>query len=240
MQNIYEVLASLLDRGAPLTVIEIGAHDGSDSYKLRGLLPNCRLFSFEPDPRNVAAIRARGFDRFTTLIESAVGDRDGTAEFHLSQADMAHPSRPQWLRDENWAGSSSLKRPKEHLKDHPWCRFDTTATVPIVRLDTFVRTQGLDRVDFIWADVQGAEDLVIAGAQETLGRTRYFYTEYDQRAMYEGQINLDTIRQRLPGGPEAWRVAARWPHDALMENLSLAPQQGRVAAPAGAAQPASA
>lgn len=225
MPSIYEVLASVFNRAAELTIIEIGAHDGSDTYKLRALFPAARLYSFEPDPRNIAAIRTRGFDRLTRLVEAAVGDCDGEAEFHLSGADMAHPGRPAWLRDEHWAGSSSLKRPEQHLKDHPWCRFDRTARVPITRLDTFTRREGLGSIDFVWADVQGAEDLLVAGAQETLARTRLFYTEYDQRAMYEGQINLETILGRLPGPAQAWRIAARWPHDVLFENLAWAASQ---------------
>jgi hypothetical protein len=43
-------------------------------------------------------------------------------------------------------------------------------------------------VDFMWVDVQGAEDLVFTGAKDVLSRTRYVYTEY-ATDLYEGQLN---------------------------------------------------
>jgi hypothetical protein len=47
--------------------------------------------------------------------------------------------------------------------------------------------------------VHGAEiDLVQAGA-ETLARTRYFYTEYHDHELYEGQVILGKLLGLLPG-----------------------------------------
>ena len=79
------------------------------------------------------------------------------------------------------------------------------------------------KVDWIWCDVQGAEDLVIAGGQETLARTRFFYTEYIECEAYEGQIGRDEIHRRLPG---TWRIAEdyrQWAQggDCLFENLTV-------------------
>ena len=43
-------------------------------------------------------------------------------------------------------------------------------TVPTITLDQFVHERNLARVDFIKADIEGAERLMLAGAQETLRR----------------------------------------------------------------------
>ena len=46
----------------------------------------------------------------------------------------------------------------------------STALVPTITLDQFVHERNLARVDFIKADIEGAERLMLAGAQETLRR----------------------------------------------------------------------
>jgi hypothetical protein len=61
--------------------------------------------------------------------------------------------------------------------------------VPYARLDGVESLQGA-HIDSMWVDVQGAEDLVFAGAQETLRCTKYLYTEYCNQELYEGQLNL--------------------------------------------------
>ncbi len=46
--------------------------------------------------------------------------------------------------------------------------------------------------------MQGAEEQLIRCGLETLAKTRYFYTEYDDRELYENQINLKTIQSLIP------------------------------------------
>ena len=42
--------------------------------------------------------------------------------------------------------------------------------VPVITLDAFVAEKGIERVDFIKMDVEGAEPMVIAGARRTIER----------------------------------------------------------------------
>ncbi|MBN8598350.1 MAG: FkbM family methyltransferase [Planctomycetes bacterium] len=216
MNPIYPILSSILNTSDKLTIIECGAHDGSDSYSLRRTFPHASIFSFEPDPRNIAKIRERGIDRVVDLNAAAVGDRDGTAPFHLSSANMTKQC-PEWIRSPEWSGSSSLKQPAQHLEIHPWCEFNQTLEVPILRLDTFGAVKGITNLDLIWADVQGAEDLLIAGAQKMLATTSYFYTEYSEVHEYQDQLGLAQIMTRLPG---LWEVVRRFPYDVLFRNVS--------------------
>jgi len=71
-------------------------------------------------------------------------------------------------------------------------------------LDNVAARMQIAKVDWIWCDVQGAEDLVIAGGLKTFARTRFFYTEYIEVEAYVGQIGRDEIHRRLPG---RWRIA---------------------------------
>ncbi|MDR0409176.1 MAG: FkbM family methyltransferase [Spirochaetaceae bacterium] len=45
---------------------------------------------------------------------------------------------------------------------------DTTEKIEIITLDKFVHEQGLKRLDFIKADIEGAERDMLKGAKETL------------------------------------------------------------------------
>lgn len=184
--------------------------------RLRRAFPNAHLFSFEPDPRNIHAMRQNGAARLTTLVEAAVADQDGPREFHLSSAELA--GAPSWVKTTEYSGSSSLKRPAHHTFAHPWCKFESSITVRGLTLDTFVSAHEIDRIDFMWADVQGAEDLLIAGGQQALSRTEFLYTECVENSEYQGQIGLDEILRRLPG---AWELVERFPYDALLRNRTL-------------------
>ena len=230
MNPIYQELPALLnvDSGTPLTVIEIGAADGGDTRNLRFTLPHATIYAFEPDPRNLYLIKKDGTDKVAHVIEAAVGDRDGTAEFRLSSG--APPKGHPLHGVKTWSWSSSLKAPSKHREIYPWIKFDQVARVPIIKLDTFCAQRGIGSIDFLWADVQGAEDQLIAGGAEAFKRVRYFYTEYNDVELYEGQIPLSEIIARLnaltggpgvsggSGGTATWSIVKRWGEDVLLRN----------------------
>jgi FkbM family methyltransferase len=185
----------------PKLFLELGAHRGTDTTWLADL-PGVTLHAFEPDPRNHQPPRPN-----VTLHRAAIADRDGRGPLLLS--------RRGWGQE--WTHSSSIKRPKNHLHRFP-VTFGGAVDVELVTLDTFCRERGLDGVDFIWADVQGAEGELIRGGRQTLRRTRYLYTEYSDDELYEDQPTLTEILALLPD----FRVVELWPEDVLLENRRLA------------------
>lgn len=139
------------------------------------------MYAWEPDPRNVAVIKGKQFG--IELCEAAVGDRDGFATLYLSTADR-----------DKWTQSNSIRKPYAHLAVHPEIRFRETVTVPVVRLDSFFNARGWpSAIDLIWCDVQGSEGDVVIGGAKTLARTQFFYTEFDNRELYEGQPSLGQL-----------------------------------------------
>jgi FkbM family methyltransferase len=217
---IYAQLASLIPQSPTPVIIECGCHVGVDTQRLRDTFPTARLIAVEPDPRNLIHLSSRGVTSIAEVLPMAVSDRDGSATFHLSEADLS-TDHPSWVKSREYSGSSSLKRPAEHTAQHPWCVFEKSVEVPTITLDTLARERSLDRIDLIWADVQGAEDLLIAGGQTALARTRYLYTEFSDTEVYQGQIPLAKILERLPGGPSAWSIVEKFPYDVLLRNDRL-------------------
>lgn len=81
-------------------------------------------------------------------------------------------------------------------------------------LDTWCYEEGVNFIDFIWADVQGAEADLIKGGHTALRQTRYLYTEYNNQEFYEGQASLRKILKLLP----EFEVVSRYDNDVLLRN----------------------
>lgn len=222
-------IAQLLsDRPNPV-VLEIGCNDGTDSMPLYNAIAGVRLFCFECDPRPLqrfysrldptyaykpgcGALLLEGPNKRLTLLDVAVGNIDGEADFHQSGGtiDGAH------LKD--WDLSGSLKKPLGHLERHKWCKFEQTMKVTVTKLDTWWKAQGSPAIDFIWLDVQGAEGDVFDGGREALQRTHYVYTEFNdyKKPLYEGDLNQQQTLQRL--GPDWEQVGIYEGYNLLCRN----------------------
>jgi FkbM family methyltransferase len=184
----------------PKTFLELGAHQGTDTEWMAEI-PDVTMHAFEPDPRNHQAPRPN-----VTLHRAAIAERDGSGPLILSKEGWG----------QQWTHSSSIKQPKNHLARYP-VTFGEAVEVECIALDNFRERQRLDLIDFIWADIQGAEGEMIRGAAQTLSRTRYLYTEYSDDELYENQMPLNEILKLLPD----FRVIELWADDVLLENRKL-------------------
>jgi FkbM family methyltransferase len=199
------------------TLVEIGSHYGVDTLDFRRYHPSARLVCFEPDPRNLKALHDRNIDKLVELYPYAVSDKTGESEFYLSSGDIHGRADTSIYGNVDWSFSSSLKTPTGHLEQHKWITFPTRAVVKTVSLDEFEPLKNTI-IDFIWADVQGAEDLVFSGAKETLTRTRYVYTEYSNTELYQNQLNLSSLLTLF--GP-SWEVVQIFQDDVLLKNKTF-------------------
>lgn len=212
-------IKKIINKSQPV-IFEIGCADGIDTQEFIEVFgPEVILHCFEPDPRNVD-IFLNGGERvckphFTGpvsggnifLNQKAVGDKDGKVFFYQTTTIY----------------SSSLKEPNENLR-RTWPEIDIKDKLEIdaVRLDTYVQEAGIEMIDFIWADVQGAEDLMIKGGKETFkNKVKYLYTEYsrdESSSFYKGSPFLRDILDLLG---EGWSLERDFGPDVLLRNNSL-------------------
>lgn len=201
-------IRQLINTSNPV-IFEIGAADGTDTLEFINTFNDLdfKIYCFEPDLRNIESFKQKVNDPRVTLFEMAIGDKNGKATFNQS--------------NDIYNLSSSLKKPMmENMKaTWPLMDFDKTYDVDVVTLDTFLADNNIDKVDFIWADVQGAEDLMILGGKESLiNKVRYMYTEYSNVEYYENELNLNEIIELIG---ENWEVVQVFTADVLLRNKNL-------------------
>ncbi len=157
-------IKNLLNKNNPV-IFEIGTNDGGDTQGFLNEFTNCIIHCFEPDKRALIKFKNRINDSRCILNEIAISNIDGILDFYESSGNTGgvHTQYGDWDK------SGSIKKPKNHLIQHSWCHFDNIVKIPTMKLDTYVElNNNIPYIDFIWADVQGAEEDLILGGLNTL------------------------------------------------------------------------
>ena len=141
--------------------LDVGANDGEtyQAYLLR--YPDAEVYAFEPIPELCARLRSQavrqGNDR-VHVIQSAVSNFNGEATFNVSRhADWGTSSLLDYDEDvgDRWVGREDL-------------RFSERITVPVIELRSFVRAEGISKIDFLHIDAQGHDLKVLQGMGDAL------------------------------------------------------------------------
>jgi FkbM family methyltransferase len=166
-------LRHLIQNVAPKTVIDVGANTGQFSSVAGALLPEAKIYAFEPIEacRRKAMRRMRGNAAFQ-CFNVALGAAPETREFNVS----------------SFAESSSfLSMSKIHREAFPWTGGHQKAEVEVVTLDSFVSELELIPPVFLKVDVQGFEMAVLRGASKLLESVSIVLIETAYQELYEGQ-----------------------------------------------------
>lgn len=121
---------------------DVGANIGAYSTLLSAMCPDARICAFEPSPDTAAllSLNLRVSNAINVTVETmALADIEGSSEF------VNH-------------GDPSTNRLT--TKSEP----GVTVRVSTTTLDSYAAAHGIDRIDFIKIDVEGAEPLVLRGA----------------------------------------------------------------------------
>ena len=181
---------------------ELGAHKGADTQWMASL-PGVTIHAFEPDPRNDISHLPDNVIK----NKKAISDLNGEVQFTLSEK----------YGNDTWTYSSSIFKPKNHFIQYPSVKFGGTVNVESITLDTYCANNDVKYIDFIWSDIQGAEGNMVRGATEILKRTKYLYTEFSNREMYEGQLPLAKIMEMLPN----WKILYLYEDPGSDDNVLL-------------------
>ena len=106
--------------------------------------------------------------------------------------------------------SSSLLAPADGEPMHGWLSFPEKVIVETETLDEFCTTRGISRIDFVHMDVQGAESLVLEGAQRMLPHITAIWLEVANEELYAGQKLRPAIEDWLRARKFALTLYESW------------------------------
>lgn len=178
-------LVHLIEHHGVDCVVDVGAHEGGYGTLLRRAGYRGAIVSFEPQPDAHERLSARAAkDSHWWVAEPmALGDRAGTAQFHVAG---------------NSTSSSLLPMLDAHVAIAPWSATARTLSVSVHRLDEVAHpaVEGA-RAPFLKIDTQGFEASVIAGAPELLRRARGVQVELSFTPLYAGQVLYGALCAQL-------------------------------------------
>lgn len=166
----------------PSNVFEIGANYAQDAEYLRKRfgLNDSDIYIFEPHPTIIKAVRQ--FYNFNSY-DIAISNHNGRAVFHAIDIENNEYQN---------SGISSLKK---GLTTDSRNFIDTEAKV--VRMDTFIRENKIESIDFLKLDVEGANYEALEGFGDELSRVKAIQVEGEYRQYWEGQKLYWDIEQLL-------------------------------------------
>jgi FkbM family methyltransferase len=112
------------------------------------------VYAFEPNLQ--VASRIMGRLRNFVVLPIAIAERDGSAELHVNAYEQSSSLLPADQSGiESWVSEQKFK-------------VIGSATVPTMRLDTFMEGAGIKRVDYLKIDAQGLDLEVVKSAGDRL------------------------------------------------------------------------
>jgi FkbM family methyltransferase len=159
-------LADLLS-GAPLC-LHVGASDGRHSYVMTRVAPRARIHAFEPSEFTYQVLKTciawHGLGDRVTAVHAAVADKPGELMLVTPQKMSGRMGRAYAYVSETIPNGPA----RPDLEDMG----SVVQTTPVVDLDGYCAANGVDRVDFIRMDIEGAELKALEGARAILDRDR--------------------------------------------------------------------
>ncbi|MCU0931542.1 MAG: FkbM family methyltransferase [Serpentinimonas sp.] len=147
-RRLLERLAEL----QPATVFDVGANVGDWSLVASALMPRATIHCFELSPRTYVTLRQRLHG----------------AQFKVNNCGMGHQNSVIEFKDygENSTVNTILQDATYH--DHKIAAQITQSH--IVTGDSYCQEQGVDHIDLLKIDVEGADHLVLEGFAQMLGQ----------------------------------------------------------------------
>ncbi|MGD0420695.1 MAG: FkbM family methyltransferase [Xanthobacteraceae bacterium] len=168
----------------PTTIFDVGSYDAGDAIRFKQAYPDALVYAFEADPARFAVVDCNAQAFGVEAVNLAVSDHDGNADWFASNAAGAV------------GGQGSLFPHTELYKArYRGVRQTGRIKVQTTRLDSFCRRSGIDNIDFLHVDVEGAEFNVIAG----LGTLRpaMLFIETISRGLWHGAYSSADVHRLL-------------------------------------------
>jgi len=157
-------LASL---GIDPVVLDVGANRGHYALLVLEIKADAKVIAFEPNPELANLLDGIGNPRLK-VVHAACSDFDGEATLYTNGQEQ---------------GSGIATMLPESLELHQVVKV-VQHKVPAMRLDGFLRQQGLERVDLLKIDTEGHELKVLAGLGAAIERRAIDCVQFEFNAAH--------------------------------------------------------
>ncbi|MDD3083570.1 MAG: FkbM family methyltransferase [Candidatus ainarchaeum sp.] len=165
-------------------IVEAGAHVGLDTIEMAKAFPKARIFAFEPVPNIFEQLKKNTLRyKNITCVQLGLSDKNGFSNIFVSSGASD--------------GSSSLLKPKEHLKLHPKVKFDNSIKIETITLDSWIKKNNIEKIDFLWLDLQGMEYKVLKKSEKLLKSVKGIFAEVSLVENYSGGVLYDKLKDFL-------------------------------------------
>ena len=155
------------------SVIDGGANRGAFTDAFLRLHRPEKLVLVEAIPDLAEKLRARYANKSgISVVSAALSDKNGDAQFEINRSEASSSLLPIDPRNTVWFG-----------RDLTVAR---TVQVPTMTLPALMAEQGMQTVDLLKLDLQGAERFVLTGGNAVLDRVRVIYSEVFFEQLYTG------------------------------------------------------
>lgn len=180
-QDAFEMQKNIA--GNANVIFDVGAYVGEVALVYKHLFPGSKIYSFEPFPESYQKLKENVATSDNIIaINKGLTNQSGKQKFYSNKyAPTNSLLAASADADKNW-GKDVLSN-LESIQ----AEFST--------IDEFVEENNIAEIDILKMDVQGAEHLVLKGAERSLskGLVKLIYTEIITRSTYEGQAELDVL-----------------------------------------------
>lgn len=158
-------------------VLHVGAHHGQEAETYQQLGAK-RVTWVEANPAVVPVLRRNVEQLGHRVLEALVTDRTGeSVEFYVTNNEQ----------------SSSALELGTHRYEHPDIVVTESVWLKTSTLDDLCASEGIGNPDLLVLDVQGAELLVLRGAERVIANAKCICTEINERPLYAGAALLPEL-----------------------------------------------
>lgn len=179
-------IKKFLDSDISGSIIEAGAYDGRDSLIYAKNYINSRIMAIEPQSKAYKFLEktTRGVSNIE-CYKTAFSDNNGYMNLHVS----SHEKHDIF-------GSSSLRKPKLHVREWPDIKFDSIEIVKTLTLDSFCEMNMITNITLLKLDTQGNELKILENAQ-ILKKCSAILLEINRIELYENSPKFRQLHKLL-------------------------------------------
>jgi|TARA_B100000085_G_scaffold276286_1_gene295214 FkbM family methyltransferase len=183
----HPLFTKFLDRNNVSTIVEAGARWGAESRDLSEFYRQADIYSFEPNPNTREDCRNE-LESLSNVKFYDFGLGDKNDELPFFSTPTGHE------------GSSSF------LKRIDFESFqEQTGVIKTLRLDDFMRNEGIQHIDLLCMDVQGFELNILKGAGEFIDKIKFVIMEEPTSEKWPAFLPQD-IHSFYVGAPPASEI----------------------------------